>query len=380
MKLRWRLLAVGLLLLLLCIPFVLHYALLPWYEARLNPVLANSTPKVSESVREFHDAAFVADMHADSLLWGRDLSRRGARGHADLPRLRAGGIDLQVFSAVTGVPRNSNYLANASDSDRLPLLFIAAWRAPPTWFSARQRALALARELRQLAAVNSLTLIQRRGDLAAGNLRALLALEGMHALEGDAAALDELYAAGYRMMGLVHLFDNEVAGSAHGVEQYGLTALGRRLLGRMQALGITIDLAHASPAAFADTLSLATRPVVVSHGGVTATCPGPRNLTDSQLRALAANGGVIGIGYWKGAVCEASVAGITRALLHAIGVAGIDHVGLGSDFDGAVGMPFDATGVPQVSAALLAAGLTPNDVAKVLGGNFRRLLETNLPQ
>ena len=379
MKLPWRLLVIGLLL-LLCIPFVLHYALLPWYEARLNPVIANSVPAVSESVREFHDAAFVADMHADSLLWGRDLSRRSARGHADLPRLRAGGIDLQVFSAVTGVPRNSNYRANASDSDNLPLLFIAAWRAPSTWFSARQRALALARELRQLAAGNSLTLVRRRDDLAAGELRALLALEGMHALEGDAAALDELYAAGYRMMGLAHLYDNEVAGSAHGVEQYGLTALGRRLLVRMQALGITIDLAHASPAAFADALSLATRPVVVSHGGVTATCPGPRNLTDSQLRALAANGGVIGIGYWKAAVCETSIAAVTRALLHAIDVAGIDHVGLGSDFDGAVGMPFDASGVPQVSAALLAAGLSPNDVAKVLGGNFRRLLEANLPQ
>jgi len=379
MKIRWRWTAIDVLVVLLCAPLALHFAVLPWYEARLNPVLAGNEPAVPAAVIAFHRSAFVADMHADSLLWGRDLARRGNRGQLDLPRLRDGGVDLQVFSAVTRVPRNLNYLANADDSDSLPILFAAAWRAPSSWFSARQRALLLARELRQLAAPAPLTLVERRGDLAADGLKALLSLEGMHALEADPAALDELFAAGYRMMGLAHFFDNAVAGSAHGVEQYGLTALGRRLLPRMETLGITVDLAHASPAAFADTLRLASRPVVVSHGGVAATCPGPRNLSDAQLRALAANGGVIGIGYWQGAVCETSVAGITRALLHAVRVAGIDHVGLGSDFEGAVGTPFDTAGLPRLSAALLAAGLAHEEIEKILGANLRRLLATNLP-
>jgi len=379
MRIRWRGLAFGLAVLLLSTPLLLHYALLPWYEARLNPVAAGAAADVAAAEHAFHDAAFVADMHADSLLWGRDLARRGDRGQLDLPRLRDGGVDLQVFSAVTRVPRGLNYRSNASDSDILPILFAAAWRAPSSWFSARQRALLLAGELRQLAAKNSLTLVERRGDLDADGPQALLSLEGMHALEGDAAALDEFFAAGYRMMGLAHFFDNAIAGSAHGVEQYGLTPLGRRLLPRMQALGITIDLAHASPAAFADTLAIATRPVVVSHGGVAATCPGPRNLSDSQLRALAANGGIIGIGFWKGAVCETSVAAIVRALLHAVRVAGIDHVGLGSDFDGAVGTPFDATGLPELTAALLDTGLQKSDIEKLLGANFRRVLAANLP-
>ena len=379
MKFRARLLPAAGVALLAAIFLLLHFAILPLIDARLNPVRETPVPALSAAVRKFHDSVFVADMHADSLLWGRDLSARHDRGHVDLPRLRDGGVDLQVFSAVTRVPRGMNYSANSGDTDILPLLFLAAWRGPSTWFSPLERALAQARELRRLAERAPLRLVTRRSDLSADGLKGLLALEGMHALEGDAAALEKLYAAGYRMMGLAHFFDNEIAGSAHGIEQYGLTPLGRRLLPRMEALGIIVDLAHASPAAFAETLEIATRPAVVSHGGVAATCPGPRNLDDAQLRAIAANGGVVGIGFWKGAVCDASLAGITRAMLHAVRVAGIDHVGLGSDFDGAVAEPFDATGLPRLTAALLRAGLSRAEVEKLLGKNFRRVLEANLP-
>ena len=359
---------------------VLRFAVLPHVDARLNPLHGPASHPVAANVQAFHANAFVADMHADSLLWGRDLERRHQRGHVDLPRLRAGGVDLQVFSAVTRVPRGLNYNRNPSDSDSLPLLFIASWRQPSTWFSPKQRALVQAAELVRLAESPAIKLVLRRGDLSAEGLKALLALEGMHALNGQAQALDELHAAGYRMMGLAHFFDNEVAGSAHGVEQYGLTDFGRSLLPRMEKLGITLDLAHASPAAFADTLRLASQPVVVSHGGVRGTCPGPRNLSDDQLRALARNGGLVGIGYWDGAVCDASIAGIVRALLYAIRIAGIDHVGLDSDFDGTISAPFDASGLPRLTAALLDAGLPQADVARVLGGNLRRVLAGNLPQ
>ena len=149
---------------------------------------------------------------------------------------------------------------------------------------------------------------------------------------------------------------------------------------RLQQIAPTNDLAHASPAAFTEPLALASKPVVVSHGGVEGTCPGVRNLTDDQLRAIARNGGVVGIGYWKGAVCDASLAGITRAIRYAIGIAGIAHVGLGSDFDGSIAAPFDATGLPRLTAYLLAAGLSQDDVGKLLGGNFRRVLDANLPE
>jgi microsomal dipeptidase-like Zn-dependent dipeptidase len=283
----------------------------------------------------------------------------------DLPRLLDGGVDLQVFSVVSKVSA---------------LLFIAALRSPATWFSPREQALAQANELRQLAENSPLTLVLRREDLSAGGIRGLLALEGMHALEGDEKALLEFHAAGFRMMGLVHFTDNEIAGSTHGVNKYGLTELGQLLIPRMEALGITIDLAHASPSAFKDTLELATRPVVVSHGGVNGTCPGPRNLTNPQLRAIAKNGGVVGIGYWKTAVCDASLRGIVSAIQYAIKIAGVDHVGLGSDFDGHVTTPFDTTGLPLLTESLLATGLSEVDVKKVLGGNARRVLAANLPE
>lgn len=334
----------------------------------------------SDKTRAFHNSAFVVDLHADALLWGRDLRERHSRGHVDLPRLHDGGMDLQVFGVVTKVPRSRNYDANSGDTDILPLLFLASWRSPSTWFNLKERALAQADEMRHLAEQSSFSLVLRRGDLSIDGLKGLLALEGMHALGGREEALIELHSAGFRMMGLAHHFDNEIAGSAHGKDKYGLTELGRSLIPRMEALGITIDLAHASPAAIEDTLSLATKPVVVSHGGVQGTCPGQRNLSDAQLRNIAENGGVIGIGYWKAAVCDTSLEGIVAAILYAVNVAGVDHVGLGSDFDGNVAAPFDTTGLPLLTGSLLAAGLSEEDLEKILGGNVKRLLEANLPE
>jgi microsomal dipeptidase-like Zn-dependent dipeptidase len=333
----------GLVVLAIC---VLRFVVLPYIDRDRNAVLLPGPYPISDKARAFHNNAFVADLHADPLLWGRDLRKRHSRGHVDLPRLQDGGVDLQVFGVVTKVPGSRNYDANRGDSDSLPLLFIASWRSPATWFDLKERALAQANELRRLAGKSSLSLVLSRGDLSIEGLKGLLALEGMHALGGSEEALLELYSAGFRMMGLTHHFDNEIAGSAHGIDKYGLTELGRSLIPRMESLGITIDLAHAS---------------------------------DAQLRSIARNGGVIGIGYWKEAVCDASVEGIVAAILYTIRVAGVDHVGLGSDFDGYVAAAFDATGLPMLTESLLATGLSKEDVGKVLGGNVRRLLAANLP-
>ena len=373
-------LLLGLLSLVLLTLCVLRFGVLPYYDRQLNAVLVPSPYSVPDRTRTFHNNAFVADLHADSLLWGRDLRERHSRGQVDLPRLRDGRIDLQVFGVVTKVPEARNYDSNSGDTDSLPLLFLASWRSPTTWFSPKERALAQANEMARLAKKSQLSLVLRRGDLSIKGIKGVLALEGMHALDGDEEALDELYSAGFRIMGLTHLFDNEFAGSAHGVEKYGLTELGRSLIPRMEALGITLDLAHASPAAIEETLGYATKPVVVSHGGVKGTCPGPRNLSDNQLRSIARNGGIIGIGYWKGAVCDASLDGIVATILYTINVAGIDHVGLGSDFDGSIASPFDTTGLPMLTDSLLAAGLSKGDVVKVLGSNVRRVLAVNLPE
>ena len=124
---------------------------------------------------------------------------------------------------------------------------------------------------------------------------------------------------------------------------------------------------------------MATRPVVVSHTGVKGTCDNRRNLSDEQLRAIAANGGLVGIGYWETAVCGKDAASIARAIKYAAGVIGVDHVALGSDFDGAVPTPFDATGLVKLTEALLAAGFSPEDIAKVMGGNEIRFFMENLP-
>ena len=142
---------------------------------------------------------------------------------------------------------------------------------------------------------------------------------------------------------------------------------------------MAVDLAHASPATFADAIAAATKPVVVSHTGVQATCPGPRNLSDAQLRAVAATGGVVGIGFWDSAVCGTDARAIVRAIRHAASVVGAEHVAFGSDFDGAVTTPFDAAGLAELTDALLADGFRDEEIRLIAGVNVVRLLRQTLP-
>jgi membrane dipeptidase len=188
-----------------------------------------------------------------------------------------------------------------------------------------------------------------------------------------------LAAAGFRMMAPTHFFDTDIGGSAHGVTKGGLTAKGREWVRALEERKVLVDLAHASPQTIDDVLALARRPVVVSHTGVRGTCDNRRNLSDAQLRAVARTGGVVGIGFWDTAVCGGDARAVARAIGHAVRVAGADHVGLGSDFDGAVTTPFDASGLPQVTQALLDAGMAEDDIARVMGGNVVRLLRQSLP-
>lgn len=357
-------------------------------ERAMNRTSGASWP-VAKAAQALHRRLTVIDLHGDTLLWKRDLRDAADRGHIDLPRLEAGHVALQVFSSVTKTPRGQNYDANGADTDNITALVIAQGQPPRTWTSLLERSLWHAEKLRAAAAGSDgrLRLIRDPADLRAlllaraGGQRvtgALLSVEGAHDLEGDLANLDRLHAAGFRMVGLVHFFDNDIGGSMHGLAKGGLTPLGRRLVPMLEARGMIVDLAHSSAATFADALAIARRPVVVSHGGVKATCDTPRNLTDAQLRALAANGGVIGIGYWDAAVCEPTPQAVARAIVHAIDIAGIDHVGLGSDFDGAVTTGWDTANLAVVTDALLGAGLSDVAIAKVMGGNVQRLLTAGL--
>ncbi len=360
-------------------------------DARFNRVERTRAIAVSDSARRLHDALpFVADLHDDLLLWGRDPLARGTHGHTDLPRLVEGNVALQVFSTVTKTPRGMNYERNDGTSDNITLLALAQRWPAAARTSLRARALHQASRLHDAAARSAgrLVVVRSAPELRAFLARratdrtllaGLLATEGLHALDADLRSVDTLHAAGFRMLGLTHFFDNPVAGSAHGVDKGGLTLFGRAVIRRMEALGIVVDLAHASPRTVDDVLAMATRPVVVSHGGVQATCPGPRNLTDDQLRRIAATGGLVGIGYWDGAVCEIGARATARAIVHAVRVAGLDHVALGSDFDGATTVPFDGAELAQLTQALLDEGLTPAQVAAVMGGNVERFLLAVLP-
>jgi membrane dipeptidase len=265
---------------------------------------------------------------------------------------------------------------------------------PPTWTSLRERALYQARKLQDTAARSDgrLTLLRTRDDVARylerrraqpGVTAGFLGLEGAHALEGDLANVDALFDAGFRMIAPTHFFDTEWAGSAHGLTKGGLTERGRQLVRRLEERRILLDLAHASPRTIADAVAMAQRPVVVSHTGVKGTCDNVRNLSDDELRGVARTGGLIGIGFWgpkgAGAVCGDGAADVARAIRYATQVAGVDHVALGSDWDGTVPAPFDAAGLVELTDALLAAGLAETDIEKVMGGNAVRLLSTALP-
>jgi len=358
-------------------------------EAKVNKVRARPPYALSPEARALHSKLLVADMHADPLFWDRDLLARNTLGHVDLPRLLDGGTALQVFSIVTHAPKGINIKSNdAKQGDLIKMLAMVSGWPRKTWSSKLERARHQAATLDGAASRSGgrLKLIRTREDLKEllarrgdGAVGALLSLEGAQALEGRLENADALFGMGVRMAGLTHFVDNEVGGSAHGTSRAGLTEFGREALRRLEKLGIIIDLAHASPALIDEVLKDGKTPPIVSHTGVRGTCPNERNLTDDQLRRIAAKGGLISIGYWKIATCGDDADAAARAIAHAVKIAGASHVALGSDFDGAVAQPFDASGVPLITQSLLKLGMKEKDVALVMGGNALRFLAERLP-
>ena len=357
----------------------------------LNGTRSGGPYRASERGRALHATLLVADMHADTLLWDRDVLARSARGHVDVPRLAEGGVALQFFTVVSHTPYAPKYDTNPEGLDGVTAIAFAERWPLRSLRSLRERALYQARKLNEAAQRSGGRFViiktaddlarfveRRRGDpqLVAG----LLGLEGAYPLEGDVAGVDSLFDAGFRMMAPTHFYDNEWGGSAHGVNKTGLTEKGREMVRRMEARGMLVDLAHASEATIDDVVAVSTRPLVVSHTGVKGTCDNNRNLSDEQLRKIAAKGGVIGIGYWDAATCGRDARAAARAIRHAANVVGVEHVALGSDFDGAVTEPFDTTGVVLVTDALLEEGFTDEEVGRVMGGNVFRLLAETLPR
>jgi membrane dipeptidase len=374
-------------------------------ESSMNKIDGQPLGKVSKEAIAIHETLTIVDLHSDSLMWDRDITTRATRGHMDLQRLEQGNVALQVFSSVTKTPRGQNYDANDADTDNITALVMAQLQPVRTLGSLLERSLYHAQKLRVALAKQEVGNIEDRNmtpwflvedskildgfeklrDPKYGLLPdhpfprgTMLSIEGLHNLEGKRENLDRLYKAGFRMAGLTHFFDNELAGSMHGIKKGGLTPFGRQIVSDMEAKGMIVDIAHLSHTGVAEVLAIATRPVVSSHGGVQATCKVNRNLTDAEIRGVAKTGGVIGIGYWEGAVCDTSPASIAKAIKHVRDLVGIEYAALGSDYDGATTVRFDTSGLVQVTQALMDAGFSEAEIRAVMGENALRVIQAGI--
>ncbi len=361
-------------------------------EQSMNVVDDTGPFAVTEEARQLHQSMIVADWHADSALWQRDLAEQSDYGHVDIPRLQQGNVALQMFTSVTKSPRGQNYERNESDaSDNITTLALLQRWPVDTWTSLTARAVFQAEKIQRLAETDNdnFRLIKTKRDLAdfvrarQSNQRlvgGLIGTEGSHALDGKLENIQLLFDEGLRMMGLQHFFDNKLGGSLHGTSQAGLTEFGRQALAQMQQLNIIVDLAHSSEQVVEDVLALSGRPLVVSHTGFKGHCDTPRNIRDELMRAIADGGGLIAVGYWDGAVCGTHPEKIAEAIRYGIALVGAEHVALGSDYDGTVTTSFDTSGLVAITQALLDANVSEQDIRAVMGGNTLRFLAANLPE
>jgi len=368
---------------------------------------------VSARARAIHDRAIVVDSHDDTtqrLLFDPtfDIGARNPNGNIDIPRMREGGLDALFFSI--WVPSQLT--------------------GPP----AVKRALDLIDAVREAVRTHpddlvlATTAADVRRAVAEHKIAALMGMEGGHMIDDDLGVLRMYAALGVRYLTLTHFLNNDWADSSTDKPAHnGLTPFGKDVVRELNRLGVMVDVSHVADKTFADVLEVTRAPVSASHSSCRAIANHPRNMTDDMLRALARNGGVVMINYHAGFLSEefrvasekrsgdlvaamdalskkcggneacttleserldheAMASGelptvtwekIIEHIDHAVKVAGVDHVGLGSDFDGAT-MPLgmeDVSKLPRITAALLEKGYSESDVDKILGGNILRVME-----
>jgi membrane dipeptidase len=374
---------------------------------------ASDDVTVSPRARQLHDRAIVIDSHDDTtqrLLFDKtfDIGKRHADGNIDIPRMREGGLDALFFSIwvpsdVTGAPavKRANELIDAVE---------AAVRAHP----------------------NDLVLAKTAADIrraaADRKIAALMGVEGGHMINDSLQQLRQYAARGVRYLTLTHFKNNTWADSSTDKPEHnGLTPFGKDVVRELNRLGMMVDISHVADKTFYDAIEVSRAPVIASHSSCRAISHHPRNMTDDMLRALAKNGGVVMINYHvsflsdefrvasekkngdivaQNQAAEKKCGGdeacstlesaridreamkngtmpmvtwekIIEHIDHAVKVAGVDHVGLGSDFDGAT-MPFgmdDASKLPRITEALVKKGYSDQDIEKILGGNILRVME-----
>ena len=333
--------------------------------------------KVSEEARRLHEDSHVIDLHVDSLLlarqFGYDITRRhrawlpgGALGsHADLPRMRQGGIDTVGFGLVV------NPLAKPFKR----------------WQNALYQAELFKKTCRDSAGLLQLAgcAHEARALKADNKFGAFLGMEGAHGLGDDIFNLKEARDVGVRYITLTHLSANKAAHPAKGKganPKQGISDWGFALIEEMNSLGILVDLAHVNKKGFMQAIEHSKTPCIVSHAGVMSEHDHWRNLDDEQIRAIAKSGGTIGLIFAPNYLCgkrrcKAEV--VIRHMEYIIMLVGEDHVSIGSDFDGyIVGTPDDlrdASYMPTLTQLMLERYWSEERIRKVLGGNFLRVFE-----
>ncbi|HLX42070.1 MAG TPA: dipeptidase [Bryobacteraceae bacterium] len=355
--------------------------------------------------RKISSEAIGIDSHIDTiqrvLIGGVDLTQRSTTGHVDFPRLREGGMHAPFFALWVPV-----YYKGAE-----------AVRRTLDLRDAMQSVLDAHKDQIELAT----TAADIERIVKSGKLSAFLAIEGGHQIDDDLAVLRMYYRMGIRAMTLSHFKNNNWADSSTDTPKHnGLTDFGKDVVREMNRLGMLVDVSHVSDKTFYDAIAVSSKPVILSHSSCRAISDVPRNVTDDMLRALAKNGGVVGINFGEGfinqkdaaalmaTVASASTApdltgkalddyaaeeyrhdiGGTRKAFatvddvaghidHAVKIAGIDHVAIGSDFDGISSPPQgleDVSKMPALVAALLNRGYSERDIKKILGENYLRVI------
>lgn len=377
-------------LLLILIPVaIIFFVFVPQY---IDQSKNKSTIKGTFAKVDWYDSIpFIADLHCDALLWNRNFLKEHNYGHVDLPRMQKANMAFQVFTIVSKVPFGINIEKNNDYSDQIGLLSFAELQPPSTWFNIKKRALNQCNQLHEFAnksnkqfrVITSRKELQQfindrktNHQLTSG----MLGLEGAHCLENDLNNLNEFYNVGVRYIGLAHFFDNEWAGSAHGINKSGLTEKGIQLIKKMDSLHITIDLAHSSQKTIDDVFKYYNGPILVSHTGVKGICDNQRNLSDKHLVEIGKRNGLVGVGLWETAVCGKDAAATAKTIKYVVDKIGIDKVALGSDWDGAYEMHFDVTGTPLIVFELLKLGFSRTNIEKIMGGNIRDFFLRNLPE
>jgi len=377
---------------LLAVYFLFVLIAPPIVEKGKNKTRLPKPYKISKAAATlFSTLTFVADLHCDALLWNRNLTKEEAYGHVDFPRMQKGNVALQAFTIVSKSPAGQNFYKNDGDSfDMITALSIGQGQSVGTWFSLLNRAMYQCKKLDRFArrfddkfiVVKSKsdfqTLLDRRktdADVIGG----LLGVEGGHCLEGKIGNLDKLYTAGVRMLGPTHFFDNEMGGSAHGLSGAGLSEFGMEVIKKMEEKSMIIDVAHSSGAIIDDILRQYKGAILTSHTGVKGTHETPRNLSDRHLQEIANRGGLIGIAYFAGAIGDEGIPGIVKAMKYTRDLIGVEHVALGSDFDGSVTTPFDVTGFGLLVDEMLNQGFSEFEIKAIMGENVKRFLLEHLP-